>query len=560
MAFADLLEQVGSTGRFQVLHVTLLSMPILMMASHNLLQNFVAAVPPHHCAPHANLTLSSMSADDVLMATVPLDSNGKLDRCKRYVHTQWQFLKGNASEELWEDNVEEQEIQGCEDGWYYNTSEMSSTIITEWDLVCDLRALKQMSQTTYMGGVLVGALVFGGLSDRFGRQILLLMSNLIMAVGGTCAAFAPSFILFCVSRFFCGMALSGLVLNSFSLIVEWIPTRVRTIVGTGTGYCYTVGQLVLAVVAYFIRDWRWLTLAVSLPFYVSFLYSWWFLESARWLVLNRKSEQAVKNLKKVARINGRLAEADKINLEMLEESMKKEITCSNGSYNGLDLIRTATLRTITICLSAVWFSTSFAYYGLSMDLQKFGVSIYLIQVIFGAVDIPAKIVVTVCMSVLGRRPSQCGALVLAGIMILINLLVPCDLQILRTSLAVVGKGCLAASFSCCYLYSGELYPTIIRQNGMGWVSMMARLGAMVAPMVLLSGEAVPWLPGLIYGGAPILSGIFAFFLPETLGMPLPDTLQDVEDRGFKRTNSKNSIMKEDFALKDLCTSQLKESV
>lgn len=127
MAFADLLEQVGSTGRFQVLHITLLSMPILMMASHNLLQNFVAAVPPHHCAPHANLTVSSMSAGDVLKATVPLDSNGKLDLCNRYVHPQWQLLNGNTSEELWE----ESEIQGCEDGWYYNTSEMSSTIITE---------------------------------------------------------------------------------------------------------------------------------------------------------------------------------------------------------------------------------------------------------------------------------------------------------------------------------------------------------------------------------------------------------------------------------------------
>jgi len=58
------------------------------------------------------------------------------------------------------------------------------------------------------------------------------------------------------------------------LVVEWIPTRVRTVVGTGTGYCYTTGQLILALLAYFIRDWRWLTLAVSLPFYVSFLYSW----------------------------------------------------------------------------------------------------------------------------------------------------------------------------------------------------------------------------------------------------------------------------------------------
>lgn len=69
-------------------------------------------------------------------------------------------------------------------------------------------------------------------------------------------------------------------------------------------------------------------------------------------------------------------------------------------------------------------STSFAYYGLAMDLQKFGVDIYLIQVIFGAVDIPAKVVVTVCMSFIGRRFSQCGALIIAGVTILINVLVP----------------------------------------------------------------------------------------------------------------------------------------
>lgn len=64
--------------------------------------------------------------------------------------------------------------------------------------------------------------------------------------------------------------------NVFHLfqVVEWIPTRVRTVVGTITGYCYTVGQLILALMAYYIRDWRWLTLAVSLPFYVFFLYAW----------------------------------------------------------------------------------------------------------------------------------------------------------------------------------------------------------------------------------------------------------------------------------------------
>lgn len=80
-----------------------------------------------------------------------------------------------------------------------------------------------------------------------------------------------------------------------------------------------------------------------------------------------------------------------------------------------------------------------------------------------------------------------------------------------------------------WLFLIELYYSL-SQNGMGWVSMMARVGAMVAPMVLLTGDHIPWLPGLIYGGAPILSGVAAIFLPETLGSPLPDTIQDVEDR------------------------------
>ncbi|XP_040005641.1 solute carrier family 22 member 6 isoform X2 [Xiphias gladius] len=561
MAFGDLLEQVGSTGRFQVLHVTLLCIPVLMMASHNLLQNFVAAVPSHYCSAHTNLSQSQLSPEETLLITVPLDKSGRPQRCQRYVVPQWHLLAKNGTsgpgEPVDTTDVLDVDLQGCTDGWSYATTEMSSTIVSEWHLVCDLRSLKQMGQTVYMGGVLVGALVFGGLSDRYGRRILLLISNLLMAVSGTCAAFSTSFPLYCLFRFGCGMALSGQGLNTFSLIVEWIPTRVRTVVGTITGYCYTVGQLILAVIAYFIRDWRWLTLAVSLPFYVFFLFSWWFHESSRWLALNNKSDQAIKNLKSVAKFNGRREEGEKIDIKMLQESMKKEMSCTQGTYSVLDLFRKPTMRTITVCLSAVWLSTSFAYYGLSMDLQKFGVDIYLIQVIFGAVDIPAKVVITVSMSFIGRRPSQCGALIVAGITILINLLVPYDKQTIRTCLAVVGKGCLAASFNCCYLYSGELYPTIIRQNGMGWVSMMARVGAMVAPMVLLIGDYIPWLPGLIFGAAPILSGVAAIFLPETLGSPLPDTIQDVEDRGSGRTSKMSP--KETIILQDTQANFIKQA-
>ncbi|XP_034096411.1 solute carrier family 22 member 6-like [Gymnodraco acuticeps] len=540
MGFGELLEQVGSTGRFQVLQTTLLCMPVMLLASHNLLQNFVALVPPHFCNAHTNLSQSQMSAEEALLVTVPLDQTGKPERCLRYAAPQWHLLTKNGSSSSGKEGDTnaglDVDLQGCSDGWTYNMTHMKSTIISDWNLVCDQRSLKQMGQTVYMGGVLLGSVVFGGLSDRYGRRILLLISHLLMAVSGTCAAFSTTFPLFCLFRFGCGMALAGMGLNTFSLIVEWIPTSVRTIVGTTTGYCYTVGQLILALIAYFIRDWRWLTLAVSLPFFVFFLIAWWFHESSRWLVMSNNPEQAIKNLKSVAKFNGRKEEGEKIDMKRLQETMKKEMSCSQGTHSVLDLFRTPTMRRMTICLSAVWLSTSFAYYGIAMDLQKFGLDIYLIQVIFGAVDIPAKVVMVVSMSYFGRRISQSGALIIAGITVLINLLIPYDKQTARTCMAVLGKGCLAASYNCCYLYSGELFPTIIRQNGMGWVSMMGRVGAMVAPMVLLTADYLPWLPGLIYGGAPILSGIAAIFLPETLGSPLPDTIQDVEDRGTGRSS------------------------
>uniref|UniRef100_A0A8C5B2E5 Solute carrier family 22 member 6, like n=1 Tax=Gadus morhua TaxID=8049 RepID=A0A8C5B2E5_GADMO len=549
MGFADLLEQVGSTGRFQVVHTLLLCLPVLMMASHNLLQNFVAGVPPHFCSAHTNFSASTrMSAAEKLHITVPIDANGSPEKCRRYESPQWHLLANNGSTdpEVWEQAA----LRGCDDGWTYDERERSSSIISEWHLVCSLRSLKSMGQTVYMGGVLVGAGVFGALADHFGRRVLLTMCYLLMAVSGTCAAFSPSFSLFCLFRFMCGMALSGVGLNSFSLIVEWIPTRVRTVVGTGTGYFYTMGQLILALVAYFIRDWRWLTFAVSLPFYVAFLYSWWLLESSRWLALKHKPEQAVKNLRAVARYNGRRADGKKIDVEVVQSSMKKEMSGCKSSYTSLDLFRTPTMRKMTVCLSAVWFSTSFGYYGLSMDLQKFGVDIYLIQVIFGAVDFPAKVIINITMSYCGRRLSQCGGIVLAGITILSNLFVPYDKQMLRTCLAVIGKGCLAASFNCCFLWSGELYPTILRQSGLGWVSMMARLGAMAAPLVLLLGEYVTWLPGFVFGLVPLVSGIAALLLPETLNTPLPDTIQDVEDRGtgrISKTEKKEAIFLQDNA-------------
>uniref|UniRef100_A0A7N8XVB6 Solute carrier family 22 member 6 n=1 Tax=Mastacembelus armatus TaxID=205130 RepID=A0A7N8XVB6_9TELE len=516
MGFADLLDEVGGFGRYQWLHVTLISLPGLLMASQNLLNNFVSGIPEHHCSLLSNYSTVLTSLINKLFHFV-------FYLLFRYVEPQWQLLGANSSA-----NASHAQTEECLDGWTYDRSEFLATTVSEWDLVCSLRPLKQMIQTIYMGGVLTGAIIYGGLSDRFGRRSVLIWSYLQLGVLGCSAALSPSYSAYCVFRFLSGMAVSGHL--SICTPVEWIPTKERTIVGTLTSFFFTFGQMILAGLAYWLRDWRKLQVVTCAPQFLFFAYSWWYSESARWLVLNRRSDEALKSLHRVARINGKPEMIDKLTLEVLHSHMKKEIESSHSSFTAYDLLKTKGMRRISICLIAVWFSTSFAYYGLAMDLQKFGVSIYLMQIIFGAVDFPAKLLALGMLSYLGRRVSQAACLFLSALVIFTNIFVPTDMQTIRTTLACLGKGFTSASFTTVYLYTGELYPTVIRQTGMGFVSTFARVGSMAAPAVLILDEVLPALPSVVYGGAAVLAGFFACFLPETLNVPLPDTIEDVEEK------------------------------
>ncbi|KAG6927596.1 solute carrier family 22 (organic anion transporter), member 6, like [Chelydra serpentina] len=237
---------------------------------------------------------------------------------------------------------------------------------------------------------------------------------------------------------------------------------------------------------------------------------------------------ALSNLQRVARINGNQLGGNSISLEMVEKmggSTPGKSTCSC-----LGLFHTPAMRRISCCLMSVSFSTNLAYFGLSMDLPAFGLDIFLVQAFFGAIDILAKMVCALALSYFGRRAIQASSLILAGVFLLGNIPVPREMLMVRLALVVLGKGCLAASSVCSYLYGGELFPTAVRQTGTGFTTVMARLGGMVAPVVLVAGQQFPFLPLMIFGVAPVISGIAACFLPEMHNVPLLDTIEEVEDR------------------------------
>ncbi|XP_019501074.1 PREDICTED: solute carrier family 22 member 8 [Hipposideros armiger] len=509
MTFSKLIDNVNSKGPFQFLVTALLAIPILGMANHYLLQIFTAATPAHHCRPPPNA-----SAGPWLL---PTGLNGKPEPCLRFIYPP------NASLP----NDTQGATEPCLDGWVYNISTRDS-IVTEWSLSCNTRKLPPTSKIFFLG-LIRGGIPSSPLSCRFGRKPILSCSYLMLAASGSGAAFSPTLPVYMVLRFMCGFSISGVSLSTVILNVEWVSTRMRAITSTTIGYFYTFGQFILPGLAYAIPQWRWLQFTVSMPFFAFFLLSWWVPESIRWMVLSGKSSKALKILQWVAIFNGKKEEGEKLSLEELRLNLQKDISLAKAKYSIADLFRIPILRRVTFCLSLAWFSTGFAYYSLAMGVEEFGSNLYLLQLIFGGVDIPAKFITLISMSYLGRHITEATTLLLAGGSILALIFVPSDLQTLRAVLAVFGKGCLSSSFTCLFLYTTELYPTVIRQTGMGINNVLTRVGSMTAPLVRITGELHPLAPNIIFGTAAVLGGSAAFFLPETLNQPLPETIQDIEN-------------------------------
>ncbi|XP_059258437.1 solute carrier family 22 member 11 isoform X6 [Mustela nigripes] len=508
---------------------------------HSLKQeNFLAAVPGHRCwvrmLDNSSEAPANLSSKDLLTVSIPPGLHREPHQCRRFRQPQWQLLDPNATATNWSEAATEL----CVDGWVYDRSTFTSTIVSEWDLVCDNQGLKPMGQSIYMAGVLLGSISWGFLSDRFGRKPVLSWCCLQVALANTGTIFASNFLIYCGLRFLSAFGAAGIIMIPATLMVEWTTTRRRAVTVTVLGCSYSLGQMALGALAFTLRDWRALQTAVSMPFFAVFLISWWLPESARWLIITGKPERALQELRKVARINGHKEATKSLTVEVLTASMEEEVASVKARRSVLDLFLVPTLRwrsCLPSCkqptgqrVAVLSFSQMISYYGLVLNLQNLGSDIFLLQVLFGAVDLLGRATTTFLLSFLGHRMTLASFQAMAGLSILANIFVPQDLQTVRVVFAVLGKGCFGISLTSISVYKPELYPTTLRMTADGFLQSVGRLGAVMGPLVRMTRQAVPLLAPVSYGVIPIVSSlILLFFLPETRGLPLPDTIQDLEN-------------------------------
>ncbi|XP_071839823.1 solute carrier family 22 member 6-B-like [Apostichopus japonicus] len=529
----EILSHVGSLGRYQKLIVALLCLPIFLATCHVYLQVFAAGKSDHWCKSWVNDDCPTDLLDDVdfncedfkksMSIPIIIDeyNSTKYDQCTKYdvsgIDLQTAIDLG--------DDVTKLEVIPCDEGWEYDRSTFPSTIIQDFELVCGMSYLPNIAQSVYFVGYMVGSALPGVTADLIGRRWTFLLCASFITLTGIANTFSLNVWMFIALRFLTAVFGKGINLVCFIIVVEIVAPSKRVMVSNLMWVAFAVAYFALAALAKTIPNWRILQLVVSIPYLPILVLAIIFLpETPRWLLSKQRFASAEKILRRMAKFNGK----------ELPENFSKEISSCNENDNEQSGIKTVirqllgsrTLLLITVNMNLNWIVQSLVYYGLSLSTSSLGVDPYIAFCISGTIEIPAYILCMFIPEWFGRKLSTSVTMVAAGVCCCVTPLIP--LGIWRALVAMSGKFFITISFSVVYNWGSELLPTTIRSSGMGFFSMISRVGSITAPIILLLENVWPNLPVLVFGACSILAGIFCLVMPETKGKPLPNTIQDTK--------------------------------
>ena len=98
---------------------------------------------------------------------------------------------------------------------------------------------------------------------------------------------------------------------------------------------------------------------------------------------------------------------------------------------------------------------------------------------------------------------------------------------------VAGVFGIAGAYNLIYIYTLELFPTVVRNVALGFTTQMAGVGAILAPTIVSLAHIHPSIPFAIFASVALSNACLGAWLPETVDQPLWETIEELEHQELR---------------------------
>ena len=354
------------------------------------------------------------------------------------------------------------------------------------------------------GGMLIGGLAGGVVADLYGRRTAMLMAGTAFCVFGVGSALAPDLYSFAFSRVLTGFGVGGMVPVADSLLLEWSPTKWRSmVVMSMMGIAFAVGSILAAGSGILLHEtlgggegsvwWRVLLMVCTVPGLISLPWMFFALpESAYFLMTNGRYAEANALLMDLERINGvELAADGKIAVRDFVSEHAAESHALDWRAFG-EMFRPE-VRGTTLYLIVTFSACGFVYYGFSFIYphtleQLYGIApdeAFAQLLVVSLLEVLCCIAFTFYMDweLVGRRGAMLTAWILVCVCSILAISLKADRALFEAANLLL-KGMVGAAFTVIFVYAGELLPSTVRASAISIGGCFGRIATMCAPALL----------------------------------------------------------------------------
>lgn len=398
-----------------------------------------------------------------------------------------------------------------------------------------------LAVSTWLVGIMIGAVLFGILTDYYGRKSMFILTLLVYAAFSVLTIFAWNYDSFLSLRFLTAIGVGGEYSAVNSAIQEFIPSSTRGRVGAAVDNMWSVGAVVASLVTIFFVGILPPTIGWRVGFGFGALVALFVLfarrgipESPRWLFSKKRSQEAdavVNQIEERVKSERGLAHLPAYEAANVKEPEKvlsfwKQMGELFAKYPGRLLLG-----------MGLDFSEASGYYGLfTFAAVVVFPAIHLTPVesvwyyLWGGVGaVIGGIVPYLLMDKIGRRITVTSGYVMAVFaMLVVAAAASTGSQTAVLWAFMLGEACATWAWVSAYPTFSEAFPTHLRATGVGVSVAVGRLGAAFAPLWLASiavhsgeGTALTYLAGF-YGIGVVVMIIWSIFGVEAANKSLEE--------------------------------------